>query len=717
MMLSKPSAYLPTREIKTWTIRLMCVALVLVFLLGIISPGAAEAALSPEQRRALSSGARYVDVGDDSSCSIGGGPLETSAALSAQPLDPQWVDIIVRSANDAGVDPLIMATLMWVEQRGWPEYKTSGWHVSASSGTGPWQIIQDVWPSSAGDYITGAQDPQIATPVAAELIRGMGGDVSPLPMGSIRDNFGQGQSPMSVAALAKNYNAGGGTYRIPGVAGHKESGRIWRYSSMWSATKMNIIDNYIVIAQHVYYHIATGQQIPPLGDNNEHAAAALAMIDTIESFNPGASGTTVAPAPPADGDGGQTPTPSAAASGATVIALDPGHGGEVAEYADPVTGLRDRETTNSPEREDAQDVANRVKTSLESSGYSVVLVRTTPTEVVSKRERVERATAAGAQMAVSIHTTPGEINEVWPQRMGMYRQAPDGSNRVTFENQDTATKSEGYANAMAETRSAAEGHTVTTDPSQTTQSGSFGPSRGLPAVGNISLIQLWASDIPWVYNEIGQDSGTAISEARKQAYADGIINGIKQALPASGVGGGGGCGGAPLGTGDVVSTALTYAWPDHRGRGSVEKKPEYETAVQAARAESRYTGGIQYPGVDCGGFVTLVMVDSGFEPGYNCDGKQCAVTDGSGTSGQLQWVRDNWQPLGRGDTLTTNNLQPGDVAFRVTSSGANDGHTFMWVGDQPGFELPVASASMDSRAPMAGRENPIAANVEWYRKR
>lgn len=395
----------------------------------------------------------------------------------------------------------------------------------------------------------------------------------------------------------------------------------------------------------------------------------------------------------------QTSNPSPNIAGGTVIALDPGHGGAVAEYVDEETGLRDRETPNSPEREDVLDVANRVKSQLQEAGYTVILLRESNEQAINKRERVNAAEAAGARMAISIHTTPGAINEVWPQHVGGYREKPNGE-RVEYNSQNVADESRLFAEAIAEARTQSEGHTVSVSTS-TFQGGEHAP-------GNIPHVQLWSS-IPWVYNEIGQNQGTGITDQRKQDYADGIVNGVKAAVPQNDSTDSQGC--AAVQNGDVVSTALNYAWPDNRGSGYVELKPEYEAAMNAARRDGQYVGGRSYTGVDCGGFVTRVMIDSGFEPLYNYSG---AISDGAGyTAIQLAWVRDNWTSIGTVES--TSELQPGDVAFRVNPDGSNDGHTFMFVGDQPGFEEDIASASLDSRAPMAGRENPIASNIEWYR--
>ncbi len=400
-------------------------------------------------------------------------------------------------------------------------------------------------------------------------------------------------------------------------------------------------------------------------------------------------------------------------SDTVTVALDPGHGGEVPKYTDPVTGLQDRETTNSPEREDAQDVSNRVKNILEPSGYKVVILRTSPTQAISKRERVNAAEAAGADVVVSIHTTEGSINEVWPQRVGKYRENVDGSgDRVAFTNESVARSSEQIANTMAQQRSLSEGHPVNTDPNQTTQSSAFGAGRaaggGLFAIGDISLVQLWSTNIPWVYNEIERDDGAAISDARKQAYAEGIANGIRESTI---IGSGGGSDNCAPNQG-LIGTTLSYAWPEYHAPPYTTKKPEYHTAIEAAQARGQYVGGGINPGVDCGGFVTRLLIDSGFEPSYNYAGD---VSSGASNVafGQSPWIEANWRRIG--SVTSTSELQPGDVAINTGKT-----HTFIFVGDIPGFGSNIASSSFSRgsqgwRAPMAGRENPLSSDIIWYR--
>jgi len=165
-------------------------------------------------------------------------------------------------------------------------------------------------------------------------------------------------------------------------------------------------------------------------------------------------------------------------------------------------------------------------------------------------------------------------------------------------------------------------------------------------------------------------------------------------------------------SGDVAALQATvkkYAWPEYHRPGYVTLKPEYAEAVGKAVTAGGYVGGIRYRGVDCGGFVTRVMIDSGFEPEYNAQKGPTAT--------QKQWLDANWTSLGNGASIDTATLQPGDVAMLP-------GHTFMFAGTNiDGFGTTtsgwkgVASASLDERAPMAGIEDLSSAKVTWYRKK
>lgn len=392
-------------------------------------------------------------------------------------------------------------------------------------------------------------------------------------------------------------------------------------------------------------------------------------------------------------------TPGGGAS--PVVFIDPGHGGAIAPYIDPKSGLKTSESHNTPETEDVLEVSNRVKTALEGAGYTVVMSRTSNDQQVKFRDRSDAAEAAKAAIGVSIHTTgPDTVNQAWPQRVGTYREY--NGHKDTFTNQTTAAKSEAFASIFAKTRTASENHQVTTDPGNTQEAASFNRA-GIDSKGNIPLIALWAPDVPWVYNEITRDNGTALSDSLKQKYADGIVKGIEEAVPYTKSDQ---CGNTVAVNGDLQKTILAYAWPDYHPADYTTKKPEYAAAVETARKQGRYVGGGQYPGVDCGGFVTTLMVDSGFEPKYNSSGK------GGNVVSQHAWAVQNWQKVGDGSSIDVAKLQPGDVAY-----SSSLGHTFVYAGTIPGFHSKIASASYEIwRAPMAGKESPTG-DVTWYRKK
>lgn len=165
-------------------------------------------------------------------------------------------------------------------------------------------------------------------------------------------------------------------------------------------------------------------------------------------------------------------------------------------------------------------------------------------------------------------------------------------------------------------------------------------------------------------------------------------------------------------SGDFQEMVLAYAWPTYHPAPYIEKMPAYEDAVNQSLAEGRYTGGGSNggPGIDCGGFVTILVQNSGLASDYN--------TNPSGnTTRQEQWVQEqNWTLINASPSteVDTSLLQAGDVAF-------SSGHTFIYVGEIPGFDSVIASASIggsSARAPMAGSEGLLTGNgaiVRWYR--
>ena len=158
--------------------------------------------------------------------------------------------------------------------------------------------------------------------------------------------------------------------------------------------------------------------------------------------------------------------------------------------------------------------------------------------------------------------------------------------------------------------------------------------------------------------------------------------------------------------GSFTEYVKRYAWPETRTR--TDKKPEYAEAIEKAKSENRFVGADCFGGgVDCGGFVTTLLYDSGFDQNYNYGAKNGQAGP---TSKQRAWAEANWQTLGNGSSINTADLQPGDVAH-------SPGHTFVYVGKIDGFDSLIASASMCEYAPKAGLESITSPSVTWFRKK
>lgn len=169
------------------------------------------------------------------------------------------------------------------------------------------------------------------------------------------------------------------------------------------------------------------------------------------------------------------------------------------------------------------------------------------------------------------------------------------------------------------------------------------------------------------------------------------------------------CSSGSGGTSALQNYTLKYAWKELKHNPRKERTPDYTNAISTAVNEGRYVG---EEGIDCGGFVTTLLYDSGFDKTYNKDAK------GGPTYEQEAWAKANWQRLGAangtyepdGSKFTEDKLQPGDVAF-------SQGHTWIYVGEISGFESKYASASQGIKAPSAGEEGFFYDQNVWYRKK
>ena len=94
-----------------------------------------------------------------------------------------------------------------------------------------------------------------------------------------------------------------------------------------------------------------------------------------------------------------------------VVALDPGHNPVRIGSFDATTGVAQIDYPNGAEDGNVFAVAQQVAATLRGRGYRVVLLKRSPRESVSYRERVSRAEQAGAAIAVSIPLFGGKIEK------------------------------------------------------------------------------------------------------------------------------------------------------------------------------------------------------------------------------------------------------------------------------------------------------------------
>lgn len=209
-----------------------------------------------------------------------------------------------------------------------------------------------------------------------------------------------------------------------------------------------------------------------------------------------------------------------------------------------------------------------------------------------------------------------------------------------------------------------------------------------------------------------RSGGSALSQRQSNAKAlydkykdSSSLSSSGAALPGTSAACSSGSGGASA----LQNYTLKYAWKELKHNPRKERTPDYTNAISTAVNEGRYVG---EEGIDCGGFVTTLLYDSGFDKTYNKDAK------GGPTYEQEAWAKANWQRLGAangtyepdGSKFTEDKLQPGDVAF-------SQGHTWIYVGEISGFESKYASASQGMKAPSAGEEGFFYDQNVWYRKK
>jgi N-acetylmuramoyl-L-alanine amidase len=376
-------------------------------------------------------------------------------------------------------------------------------------------------------------------------------------------------------------------------------------------------------------------------------------------------------------------------SDAPTITIDPGHGPK-RTVVDSKTNLSmvEQPGGDGDEIGHVWNVSNTVKKDLEAAGYKVLLTKTSENDNLTMRDRANVADGGNSDLAISVHgdQTLKHPGEIYDQKVGLYRGT--GSDRTEFTDSSVAKKSQDYASIFKQEREDISGKSVAVLDNKY-----FDRGIGMEP-GNISLVQLF-SKTPWVYNEkkMPFDDGD---------YAKELVASVKKAVPIKESAGGNDAPANPQATADcvangsgsvqdLVNTAMKYSWSD--GSHGTSQKPSYIAALKHAASKGIYFGGAR--GNDCGGFVTVVMHDSGADPNYNK-----AKGDTNGQKAYLDAHPKMYKNLGQ--PTSTKNLQAGDIAI-------NKGHTFIYVGPQsshPNFHGDQASASYsevfaNSRAPSA----------------
>lgn len=561
----------------------------------------------------------------------------------------EYRTLFTRAAAQYAVNPSYLTSLYLSENYNtWKPFNTT-WASSNAGASGPFQFMPLTWDAykqdGDGDGVMDINNMHDAAFSAAYKIKRDGGTIS-TPLGNITNPFVSG----TLLYMATLYNWGGGNMRDHGAT---EGASL----SVAPRETQNYLNN--------IYSLITS------------------------NITKGGGGI---PDPKSSTSNSQPTEPS---TNQTVIALDPGHGGQNIDEIDPASGLITSESTDgaSGEKSAMWDTAQIIKTKLEADGYKVILTKNSIDDPAGFVTKVSRVNQSGAAIAVSLHYTDGTFgtsNEHWgvtPQAVGLFRENKDNGKRKTFTDANIAAKSLSYSTIIAEARTAV-GDTAKVSPLDQ----SFPENRaGLKSWGTISIVQL-LGNVPWVYNETG------INGFDKQKYATGIINGIERAVPPTG-GGSTPCSNGGAVSGNLIQTAINYAWPDWHNALYITMKPTYETAITTAKSAGKYIGGIKYPGVDCGGFVTRVMQDSGVDPNYG---------GGGNTIYQQKYMDDHPELYEKLNITDTSGLKPGDIAI-------NNGHTYLYVGEVANFNEKVASASLDQRAPMAGKESPYDPKFNYYR--
>lgn len=140
----------------------------------------------------------------------------------------------------------------------------------------------------------------------------------------------------------------------------------------------------------------------------------------------------------------------------------------------------------------------------------------------------------------------------------------------------------------------------------------------------------------------------------------------------------------------LVNLLLAWAWPEYHKAPYTTRMPDY--AAYMDNVATYHPDG----GVDCGAFVSNIIIASGWDLSYPA----------GPVSSQKTYLSSSW------NEVSAKSRKLGDVGVKKTGH-----HVILYVGNIPGFGSTTASASMGERAPMAGSSGENLDNYTWYRKK
>lgn len=134
-------------------------------------------AVSEPQREALDANIGYFNV-EELDCSM----FQTAGGQGAglpTSIPQFWRDLIAGAAAQyPDVDPRLVASVLWAENRGWPDPNTN-WAASEAGAKGPWQFIDSTWARMGtdgdGDGIADPDNPRDAVHAAFKHHAGSAG--------------------------------------------------------------------------------------------------------------------------------------------------------------------------------------------------------------------------------------------------------------------------------------------------------------------------------------------------------------------------------------------------------------------------------------------------------------------------------------------------------------------------------------------------------------